>query len=1793
MAYTYITGSGTQADPYVISDKNGWNEFCTDVNNGNSMVGQFVEIAADIRYNDSDENISNYCRRGIGENTPTIGSSSINFNKTFRGDLNGNNHVISGIRLNGLSASRCVIAISNGAHIHHIRFEKIYTSSNEKSIGIYSHIIQFYACIRVLCKNYINPSDETTHIKENGSYVVLDNIVCSANGANFLTVDTDAFVTLKNILYSSDFISEGNPPSNNGDVLPYYLVEVTGAQNYGIGVTYLNIDKTITENYSEVLKRMMEATDISYIIKDNQKYVRFNTNSFEIKPTISINNCTAYNAFLINPEVVRQESRTETYEIFTYYQYLIRDSVSYFPDSEFYNQRLSTYSEIKPQYLYDFTIHRLKFRVRDQMRGYFLYESNIEDELYCSYYNPELYDEHKPLMDGNVLYVNGIIRVQSDTYYSDNQIYYLDGDVTLPNILKQPAVFVSDMQNTYINSLREIVYEENGRVYSTTDTIPQFINSTNMLFSSELNCYVPAPFIDEYVYWNIRKTTDNYRLFWYDVENSGISHKEFWCQGNIGLIRKGTTVKFGINSVEQYKTNFLKISLTGDSRDISYTTDDTSYELKSYTDVTTSWLIDMDILFNHEMDGNGTQESPYLISNQNQLHGFLYIIHYLGFSHNLKNVKQYFKDTYFKLANDITLQDTDTINSLEEPSDGIFFTCTTDQYDIAYEHPTRDGYYGKFCGILDGDSYMINGLYDQYFHMSSNAVLKNIYFKICNISFFMDTESYYTSYYDENFTAPDAPNILDSYLSGYIDFSITIGRVKRCVIHNLKYYSSGYNMVAIDHYPYNMVDFNNYSQPPEFKEPIVEFSDCLFMENASNILPTSTIGNLYSEYGNPVGRTIYTPCYNMYNNVYVGTYENAIFSPYYISCSARFDENIIMQKDRNAILEKYKKQYATLYINKSSLLRKGRINNCGTLIDDNVWTDESQFKTLDFVNTWKMTPSGPVPKNLNLVTRSITVSCSNISDPMDVGIFRMYDINSGIVISDTSTSLMINPPSHLIFLQWDNGDDRKNPQRSINDNSGECLWITYSMRTNEEYSGGDGTIANPYIISTVDDMEEFLSFEPDIDYDFVSFTMMPYTYYKLTTDLEMNDVSQYDILNPEPYENYTPTRMMFRGEFWGMNHSISGLNPKVLPLPEDIEDVPIIAKGDYFTISPFITHFSGKLENLTIDKVYIPKTENALFCGGIVAFAYAGNNPDITEFINCKFAGVIDQCYHMGLCGGIFAVSADTLNGIVPVNTIMKPSMAPTSLIPMMQFPFFTNSLVYETFIMNIETQRISVNTCKTAGSIRMSSMFNPEEIESSDAFQFLMSTVSSIYRSSIYSWLITKFVSGIGNCCYEQGLPVYIKNCVNGMELTGFICSGIITCMNLHKNTPIFIENTYNTGDIVSTASHPAEQQMPDLKEICIDSGIMTTFTNSYIDIKNCYNNGEIKGYHASGIHSTVPFAIKNSVYTQMFEMMPDVFHLNYHVTNCYNYNNITPISDSEHSYGIEQQLDTSQEWDYPEGFDIKPVSCYSLENTTTDDTNTDVKYLSSEEFKLQSNFTDWDFNNTWISPTTKNRPLLNENLEGDNLFKLKLSVNNQGFGIATGGGLYEENTIVELLAIPFSSYKFEAWSDGNKRNPRNYLVDHNEYIQAIFRFDGYSIRLLDYEGLKRFRDNMKNYIREENDKKVDIVMAGDSDTPVYFNSAGIPTPCTALDLNTSGNAGSATKLETSRNISGVPFDGTTDITLTPSNIGLGNVNNTSDLDKPISNATQNALMLLESDIDKVSYDNITYRMIDDIFNS
>ena len=53
---------------------------------------------------------------------------------------------------------------------------------------------------------------------------------------------------------------------------------------------------------------------------------------------------------------------------------------------------------------------------------------------------------------------------------------------------------------------------------------------------------------------------------------------------------------------------------------------------------------------------------------------------------------------------------------------------------------------------------------------------------------------------------------------------------------------------------------------------------------------------------------------------------------------------------------------------------------------------------------------------------------------------------------------------------------------------------------------------------------------------------------------------------------------------------------------------------------------------------------------------------------------------------------------------------------------------------------------------------------------------------------------------------------------------------------------------------------------------------------------------------------------------------------------------------------------------------------------------------------------------------------------------------GSVTGGGTFQEGTIIELNANAVQGFSFFQWSDGNTDNPRTITVDGDLSLTAIF---------------------------------------------------------------------------------------------------------------------------------------------------
>ena len=65
---------------------------------------------------------------------------------------------------------------------------------------------------------------------------------------------------------------------------------------------------------------------------------------------------------------------------------------------------------------------------------------------------------------------------------------------------------------------------------------------------------------------------------------------------------------------------------------------------------------------------------------------------------------------------------------------------------------------------------------------------------------------------------------------------------------------------------------------------------------------------------------------------------------------------------------------------------------------------------------------------------------------------------------------------------------------------------------------------------------------------------------------------------------------------------------------------------------------------------------------------------------------------------------------------------------------------------------------------------------------------------------------------------------------------------------------------------------------------------------------------------------------------------------------------------------------------------------------------------------------------------------------FTVTVMPNDASMGTVTGTGIYAKGTIIQLVALPASGYKFVSWQDNNTDNPRSITVNANETYIATF---------------------------------------------------------------------------------------------------------------------------------------------------
>ena len=80
----------------------------------------------------------------------------------------------------------------------------------------------------------------------------------------------------------------------------------------------------------------------------------------------------------------------------------------------------------------------------------------------------------------------------------------------------------------------------------------------------------------------------------------------------------------------------------------------------------------------------------------------------------------------------------------------------------------------------------------------------------------------------------------------------------------------------------------------------------------------------------------------------------------------------------------------------------------------------------------------------------------------------------------------------------------------------------------------------------------------------------------------------------------------------------------------------------------------------------------------------------------------------------------------------------------------------------------------------------------------------------------------------------------------------------------------------------------------------------------------------------------------------------------------------------------------------------------------------------------------------------------QGEVYYTITTNVNPVGAGTVSGGGTYEEGTVVTLTATANPGYTFDHWNDGSTQNPRTVTANNNMTFTAYFNHNSYTITVV-----------------------------------------------------------------------------------------------------------------------------------------
>lgn len=360
---------------------------------------------------------------------------------------------------------------------------------------------------------------------------------------------------------------------------------------------------------------------------------------------------------------------------------------------------------------------------------------------------------------------------------------------------------------------------------------------------------------------------------------------------------------------------------------------------------------------------------------------------------------------------------------------------------------------------------------------------------------------------------------------------------------------------------------------------------------------------------------------------------------------------------------------------------------------------------------------------------------------------------------------------------------------------------------------GSGTEEAPYLIATVEDLYQVAAAlsKKNVHEDKQALDYRDYqrSHYRLTADLVLNDVSDFDNWEINPPENRWVPMGELRGSFDGDGHTITGLYCR------STEELSEETYGRFGLFSTVI----GSVCNLRLEKAFVDGRQGtSSYSVGLLA----GDVGAKGSLRNCHGKGVVfgqDSGGAISRCGGLVGSNSGLIS-----DCTFKGKVAGGNSVYIGGLGGYSSGTISNCKVSaQVTGECASGNGSDVGGIVGGLSAFGKQDAVVENC------TFEGEVTSNWYAGGIAALLSG------GKEVQAIVRNCTNLGSVTGQADAGGIAGATLSSG--IRLENSLNRGKVLS------------LDTSVYASGGILGYANVSVTIGNCTNEGDISAYVPGGI--------------------------------------------------------------------------------------------------------------------------------------------------------------------------------------------------------------------------------------------------------------------------------------------------------------------------------------------------------